>query len=272
MEALEGSAWSASMKQTEGGFDLLWTIPPDSDEKQVRTALSVAVDILALPGSTLDSLRFEPKNNENWLEKSYEGFQPFSLGSFFIYGAHHRGAVDVPAAARSLEIDAATAFGSGEHGTTAGCLLALEALKEKGFAPESILDMGTGSGILAIAAKKFWPHSAVMAVDNDPESIAVTDRHAAQNETPMQTLASEGFAERAVHDKGPYDLVIANILAGPLIEMADDLAKACGGFLILSGLLIEQQNKIMDAYTAQGMRLVTAAHRGEWAILTLAKN
>lgn len=272
--ALDDLALSSSFKYDDVQWECLWTLEDAPDVNDLRARLLLARDIHGLPAIDLDSLTSEPLPDTNWLEVSYQGFQPFSVGPFFIYGSHHRDHVEKPLDALTLEIDAATAFGSGEHGTTAGCLLAMEELRTQGFSPQSFLDMGTGSGILAIAAAKLWPQSTGIAVDNDPECIIVTQRHKQFNGVPdakINAYVSEGFIDNRVQDGAPYNLVIANILASPLIAMAGDLAKATArnGYLILSGLLQTQQDDVMAAYTAQGMTLVRAAARDEWAILTL---
>lgn len=272
--ALDDLALSSSFRQDGNSWHCLWTTEERPDTADIRARFALSADIHGLPAIDLSSLTSEPLPDVNWLEISYAGFQPFTLGPFFIYGSHSRDTVTIPPGTIALEIDAATAFGSGEHGTTAGCLLAMDRLREQGFIPQTCLDMGTGSGILAIAAAKLWPDLKVRAVDNDPECIVVTNRHRDFNAVPpgqLDSFVSEGFADPRVQRHAPYDLVIANILAAPLIAMAADLAAATAqsGYLILSGLLIEQQDEVMAAYAAQNMTLVEATARDEWAILTL---
>lgn len=210
----------------------------------------------------------------NWLEQSYKALPAFSVGDFYIYGSHHDGSV--PDGQTGLLIDAATAFGSGEHGTTAGCLEALLKLRDAGVTPRGVLDVGTGSGILAIAARKLWdvPH---VATDNDPEAVRVAAVHARANglaEDAIRFICAEGFDDPAVAAPGPYDLVIANILAAPLKEMAADLcaATAPGGTIILSGILAAAQaDEVQAAYEAQGVAAQDRLIRGEWATLILRK-
>lgn len=206
----------------------------------------------------------------NWLAHSYRQFQPFSIGAFFIYGSHYDGAL--PPDKMPLQIDAATAFGSGEHGTTAGCLRALLSLKGEGFAPRTVLDMGTGSGILAIAARRLWD-VPVLATDIDEESVIVAARHAQMNGIDdMTCLAGDGFAVPQVRDGAPYDLIIANILAGPLIAMAADLCAVLRGKVVLSGMLEEQADEVRSAYEARGCRLVSAFPQAPWTTLLLEKS
>jgi ribosomal protein L11 methyltransferase len=199
-------------------------------------------------------------------------FPPQILGGFYIYGSHSKNAAGpelIP-----LNIDAATAFGSGEHETTKGCLLLLEGLKNTaGFAPRRGLDMGCGSGILAIAMKKLWPDMAVLAVDIDPESVRVTARHAVMNQTPLKTEAGDGYDAPSVTADGPHDLIAANILAGPLVEMAPALARhlAPGGYAILSGLLARQRQDVNAAHAALGLSPRAELVLGDWAALLFQK-
>lgn len=211
-----------------------------------------------------DKWRVEKVADVNWLAHSYKQFEPFTVGEFFIHGSHYEG--QPPPGSIPLQIDAATAFGSGEHGTTAGCLRAMLALQEAGIHPRRILDMGTGSGILAVAAAKLWS-VPVLAVDIDPESVIVAARHAAANGTgtAITAVQGDGFAAPAVAERGLYDLILANILAGPLIVMAPDLAEymAPGGHFILSGLLDEQEDDVAGAYRGFGT-LVASYVQEHW--------
>ncbi|MCC7305236.1 MAG: 50S ribosomal protein L11 methyltransferase [Alphaproteobacteria bacterium] len=209
----------------------------------------------------------------DWLAQSYRQFPPFEVGPFFVYGSHHK---DPPPEDKiALQIDAATAFGSGEHGTTKGCLLAMTELKEAGVCPWNVLDMGTGSGILAIAAWRLWK-TPVLAVDNDEEAVRVTARHAALNQVPLNDTGmicetADGFRGTLVQQKRPFDLVIANILAGPLKEMAADLAAVCddNGYVILSGILTTQAQEVLDAYAKLGLQPRKRTDIGEWSTLVL---
>lgn len=226
-----------------------------------------------LPVFDPDGWSVAPVPDRNWLEHSYSQFPPFSVGPFFIHGSHYDGAV--PEGQMGLQIDAATAFGSGEHGTTKGCLQAMLALKAKGVCPWNVLDMGTGSGILAVGAWTLW-HTPVLAVDNDPEAVRVADIHRAVNHisnTPSAMICAEGdgFDTALVQKRKPFDLIIANILAGPLVDMAEALA-ACtdeNGFVILSGLLREQADRVLQAYDAHGLRECERFDIGEWSTLVL---
>lgn len=216
---------------------------------------------------------FETIPDTDWLAASYRQFPAFSVGPFFIYGSHHDGAV--PGDAIGLQIDAATAFGSGEHGTTKGCLLAMLDLEEAGICPWNVLDMGTGSGILGIAAWKLWK-TPVLAVDNDEEAVRVACRHREINkvpagETDMTCKTGDGFAAKSVQEKKPFDLVIANILAAVLKDMAADLKAVsdANGYVILSGILQKQAQDVLDAYEPLGFALRRRHDVNEWSTLVL---
>ncbi|MFA5593072.1 MAG: 50S ribosomal protein L11 methyltransferase [Micavibrio sp.] len=215
----------------------------------------------------------ELDENRDWLAESYHALPPFSVGPFFIYGSHYAG--PLPDGEIPLMIEAATAFGSGEHGTTSRCLLAIDHVKKSGFTPKNILDMGCGSGILAIGAAKLWPDIPIEAADNDPECVRVTLRHIEANKAATITAyQSEGYeAQSPVWNNAPFDFIIANILAAPLIDMAQSQAKALadGGYLILSGMLQEQAARVEAAYAAQGLVLEAGFPGDEWMTLLLVK-
>lgn len=210
----------------------------------------------------------------DWLQEVHKNFPPVTIGRFFIYGSHYEG--EIPQGLTGLKIDAATAFGSGEHETTKGCILALEYLHEQGYNFSNALDMGCGSGILAIAAAKLWHNIVFAAVDIDPESVVVTNRHAYLNgvDDRIHTEAGNGYYAPIVDKCAPYDLVTSNILSGPLVEMAPQLAAVLksGGFVILSGLLTRQKEDVVAAHAAFGLKLIEAKEIGEWQALIMQKN
>lgn len=222
------------------------------------------------------NIQFNPEisefdENKDWLAESYRAFPPFSVGPFFIYGSHYK--EKIPEDQTGLQIDAATAFGSGEHATTKGCLLAMLELKEQGACPWNILDMGTGSGILAIAAHKLWK-TPVLAVDNDAEAVRVAGHHAQINKIPAGKTdytgaTGDGFATPDVQTRKPFDLVIANILAVTLKEMVQDLTSVIddNGYVILSGILQHQAEEVLQAYKHFALR--KRYDIGEWTSLLL---
>jgi ribosomal protein L11 methyltransferase len=179
-----------------------------------------------------------------------------------------------PAGSVTIEINAATAFGSGEHETTTGCLLTLDTLAKQGRLFRKPLDMGCGSGILAIAIAKTWG-IPVAAVDNDPESVRVTANNAILNQCAglITAYCSEGFSSPDIHTAAPFDLIVANILAAPLMAMAESLSNCLAphGLVILSGLLTRHRQDILHAYAAQGIRLVSDRTINDWEALLLTK-
>lgn len=208
---------------------------------------------------------------EGWLARSYESFPAQEVGKrFVVRGSHLKG----PGVAGriTLTLDAGVAFGSGEHGSTRGCLRALEKIAHR--RPRRILDLGTGSGILAMAAAKLL-RRPVLATDIDPWSVRVTARNAADNGVGGLVTArlADGWDNPALTAGAPYDLVFANILARPLCAMARHLAAslAPGGTAILAGLLNSQANLVLSAHRRLGMRLDFALREGNWTTLVLRR-
>ena len=277
-ELFDSSGFSA--KRLENHHKADWTLEWICEAKPSLDDAKAALDIVLKANSLeISSPTFEliETPDIDWLSHCYQQFPAFSVGPFFIYGSHHNLDTDgaIPDDAYTLQIDAATAFGSGEHGTTAGCLEAMTWLKDQGMCPWHVLDMGTGSGILAIAAWKLWK-TPVLAVDNDAEAVRVTEKHRILNGVPdgkMNILSAvgDGFAAEIVQQRKPYELVIANILAGPLIEMAEDLASVVddAGRVILSGILNEQADKVQAAYEAQNMRVLKTFNINGWTSFIL---
>lgn len=255
-ESTDGDNWSVALT-TYGA--------PDHNE--ILQSLGDFTALLAENG-----IQTEKLPEKDWLRHVHENFPPVTIGPFFVYGSHYEGML--PTDLQPLKIDAATAFGSGEHETTKGCLLALVDL-QKNVTFKNVLDMGCGSGILAIAAKKLWPETRTTAVDIDPESITVTRRHAEMNDIDgMETEAGDGYNTALSKKNAPYDLIIANILAGPLVDMAPDLDAqlAPGGFAVLSGLLARQESDVTAAHIARGLELHQSYAINEWRALVFKKS
>jgi ribosomal protein L11 methyltransferase len=281
---LEDVAYSSSyfIQKTDHGkiWVLQWITPELLTEEELLSRLLVLAksnDMNESQSAVLhkDHIRFDASllPQVNWLEESYRALPPIDVAGFFIYGSHFDG--DLPAQKCCMQIEAATAFGSGEHGTTAGCLQALRDLKDGDVSPENVLDMGTGSGILAIAAHHLWPVK-IVAVDIDPEAIRVTKRHLADNDMLSDDFicdVGEDASAPVIVEHGPFDLVIANILAEPLRTLAAGLCSqtASGGHVILSGMLIEQADSVLESYTKHGARLEKRYDIGEWSTLLLRK-
>lgn len=274
--AFDGLCVADSAKRIDNDDDNPWLLEWFFDEKPSVVALR---DYAAFRNESaaakidFDALIIDKVPEKNWLDEVYRQLQPFSVGPFFIYGSHYKGGV--PNGQIGLLIDAARAFGSGDHGTTKGCLQAMLELKAKGICPWNVLDMGTGSGILAIAAWKLW-QTPILAVDNDPESIKVAQKYQALNgvsdkKGAMTCVLGDGFASADTLAKKPYDLIIANILAGPLIEMVDEAKAVCdtGGYILLSGTLVTQADDVRSAYQARGFTLRKQIDIGKWSTLVM---
>jgi ribosomal protein L11 methyltransferase len=220
----------------------------------------------------------ERLGEEDWVTLSQQGLEPIRAGSFFVHTPQHRS--EVPEGAVALEIDAGRAFGTGHHETTTGCLIALDRMKEKGQSLANLLDLGTGTGLLAFAALKLWPEAKAAASDIDPVSIEVTAENAAINHVPLgsgpgelELVVAPGMEHERLQTRAPYDLIIANILAGPLIELASSVAGALaeGGSLMLAGLLDTQADQVEAAYAAEGLEPLCRVQRGDWPILVMRK-
>ena len=221
-------------------------------------------------GSDALGLQFDQEDleDQDWVALSLEGLKPVRAGRFFVHGAHDT--ARIPAGAVSVEIEAGQAFGTGHHGTTAGCLEALEALlRRRSF--QNMFDMGTGTGLLAIALAKAC-HQPVLASDIDAVSVKVASENAALNRVAnwLQIVEADGMHHPAIRDNAPFDLIVANILAGPLMQMAGEIGGqlAAGGSLILSGILDEQADRVVAAYIARGLKLQRSASREGWTTLT----
>jgi len=220
----------------------------------------------------------EKLGEEDWVTLSQQGLDPIRAGRFFVHTPAHRG--EAPAGMVALEIDAGRAFGTGQHETTTGCLIALDAIKAAGAPIRNLADIGTGTGLLAFAALRLWPAARAIASDVDPVAIAVAADNAAVNRIAVgrapgqvELAVAAGMDHRRLQARTPYDLVIANILAGPLIGLAPALAAslAAGGRLILAGLLGHQAEAVAAAYRREGMRMAARIDRGDWPTLAMRK-
>ena len=253
-----------------------WSVFEEDDDETrgyIEVLFADRIDeagFLSWTGLDADGLepRFMPLPEEDWIAMSLEGLPSIEAGRFLVYGSHTKD--DLEPHHLGLEIEAGPAFGTGHHGTTLGCLKAMDALEADGLQPATILDLGTGTALLAIAARKLWPTARILATDIDPVSVDETLINAEKNNTQFEAETADGF-DHAVFEGRTFDLVIANILAGPLIALAPDVVKRLnkGGQVVLSGLLEEQAEKVTAAYVAQGMTLKEQGVIEGWGTLVL---
>ncbi len=233
--------------------------------------------VAALFAGDAPRLRVEKLPDSDWVTESQQGVAPIRAGRFFVRTPEH------PAEPGTVDfvIPASQAFGTGQHATTAGCLAMLDRMKREGVMARNLADIGTGTGLLAFAALQLWPHARATASDIDPICAAVVAENAKRNAIAcgagpgaLTMTIADGTNDPLLRARGPYDLLLANILAGPLIELAPSFADALapGGNLLLAGLLETQENRVRRAYRAQGLRLARRLVRGDWSILWLRKS
>ncbi|MBB3772476.1 ribosomal protein L11 methyltransferase [Angulomicrobium tetraedrale] len=248
----EGSGWAVEVYFGE---------EPDEDMVRELVAIVSPAAAAAAAFSTLD--------RKDWVAASLEGLAPVAVGPFIVHGSHDRGAVGPNRI--GIEIEAALAFGTGHHGTTKGCLAAIVAFGKK-RRPAHTLDIGTGTGVLAMAAARLF-HEPVVASDIDRVAVATARVNAQANHAaaPIHFLHAPGLSNGVFRRRGPYDLVLANILLAPLKLIARPLARlvAPGGTVVLSGLLPSHANAALAAYRAQGLYLVRRRTIEGWVTLEL---
>ncbi|MBI1209487.1 MAG: methyltransferase [Azospirillum sp.] len=243
------------------------------DLSRLTTRIAVLAAALGLPEPPLS---VEPLPALDWVTRSYQGFPPLRAGRFFLRGSHVT--EPSPASAWVLTIDAATAFGTGEHGSTRGCLLAIDRLTRLGRrglpGRRGALDMGCGSGVLALAVARAW-HRPAIAVDLDPEAVRVTRTNAVLNRLDrlIRTGGGDGYHAAVLRRSGRFPLILSNILARPLARMAPALAArlAPGGYAVLAGLLRRQESLVLRAHRRHGLFLVRRIEIGEWTTLVLRR-
>ncbi|KPF76503.1 hypothetical protein IP88_06470 [alpha proteobacterium AAP81b] len=214
----------------------------------------------------------------DWTTLSQRGLEPVRAGRFLVHTAAHTAAVRP--GDRAIRIEAGLAFGTGQHATTLGCLHALDRLGKRRARPARIADLGTGTGVLAIAALKRWPGAAAVASDIDPVAIGVAEGNARANRTRagraagrLELVTAPGLGHPRLKARAPYDLVLANILAPPLIALARELAHATspGGTVVLAGLLSGQARRVRAAYRRHGLVPMATLGRAEWPCLVLKR-
>jgi ribosomal protein L11 methyltransferase len=224
-------------------------------------------------GIDLPPYQAEIISSDDWLTENVIKFAPVETGDFLVYGVHEKN-VDTHGKI-GVKVYAATAFGS-EHQTTKGCLQAISDISRLAAAkPQKVLDVGTGSGILAIAAAKIWPATHIVAVDIDSESVLVATQNAVDNgvEKQINVALSDGYQAELVQKNAPYDVILANILARPLIAMASDMATSLkkGGFAVISGFIEDQVEWVLDAHEKYGLHLKKMYREDGWCAALLEK-
>jgi len=238
----------------------------DVDRAVVAARLALATASL---GMTTPESAWSEVPDADWLTITRQSFAAIRAGRYHVHG-HHLAAAS---GAIDIRLDAGRAFGSGEHETTRGCLLALDWLARR-HRPRRALDLGCGSGLLAIAIAKTWPAS-VIAADIDPIAVAVARDNARRNRvaTVITAIASDGYRAAALRRRAPFDLIAANILARPLVAMAPALARALapGGVAVLSGLLASQERAVLQAHRRHGLALRRRFAIGAWRTLVIGK-
>lgn len=266
LEDLEPEPYGVGAFEIEDGSGL-WEVgayffdPPDEVALALLAAVHAARDFSVSELPEID-----------WVAKVRRELHPVEAGRFFVYGAHD--ADKVPEGRVALLIEAAVAFGTGHHATTLGCLKALDRLATEGFVGRNVADIGCGTAVLAMAAASIWP-GTVLASDIDVVAVEVAAANAEANGLGDRLICVEaaGFDNPVITARAPFDLVFANILKGPLVELAPDMGAnvAEGGYVILSGILNQQADDVVAAYEAQGFGVTGRDELGDWTTLVLRK-
>ena len=267
--ALEADGFPVAVFETDEE-KAVWTVSVYCGEEG-RQRVRETIDAVAAASGTQADISEEVLADENWVEKTLQDLAPVRAERFVVHGSHDRDTVR--AHEHGILIDAAMAFGTGHHGTTAGCLYMLhQVMKQQRYV--NALDLGTGTGVLAIAIAKA-AHIPVLATDIDPVATGIALENARLNgvSAEVSAVTASGFHHREIAARKPYDLIVANILAGPLQAMARDFARhlAADGTAILSGLLPHQKARIVAAYRAQGLHLLSVHYQDGWMTLEFCR-
>jgi ribosomal protein L11 methyltransferase len=260
----EGQAAIAAFERPDGRWDITVHFAEAPDETSIRELVGIAAG-----NDVAQAITFDIVEAKDWVKATLEELVPVRAGRFIVHGSHDR--AKVPPNKLGIEIEAALAFGTGHHGTTRGCLLLLDEVL-KAHHPRRMLDLGTGTGVLAIAAAKAQ-HRRVLASDIDPLSVKVAADNARLNEVGnlVETIHATGLSAPQFARRGPFDLVLANILANPLRHMATPMTQHLAGsaLVILSGLLPHQAQGVIAAYRARGLVLKRHLQIEGWSSLLL---
>ncbi|MGB7244304.1 MAG: 50S ribosomal protein L11 methyltransferase [Sulfitobacter sp.] len=267
MEGMSPEPTGVGVFEVEDGSGL-WEVGAYFTQEPDQTALLLLSTAMEASPFVVSEL---PETD--WVAHVRRELAPVEAGRFFVYGSHD--ADKVPDGCAPLLIEAAMAFGTGHHGTTLGCLRALDQLIEQGFVGQSVADIGCGTAVLAMAAARVWPQ-VVLASDIDEVAVDVAVANVRANglEGQVECVEAAGFDHPALQAKAPYDLIFANILKGPLIALAPDLANhlGAGGYAILSGILNEQADEVIAVYLQNGFNIVHQGQIVDWTTLTLQKS
>lgn len=262
----EGQAAIAAFEGAGGRWSITVHFAEPPDESSIRELVG-----LAAGDDVAQAITFDTVEAKDWVKATLEELVPVRAGRFVVHGHHDRS--KVPPNKLGIEIEAALAFGTGHHGTTRGCLLLLDEVL-KAYRPRRVLDLGTGTGVLGIAAAKALQIN-VLASDIDPLSVRVAAENARLNGTGdlVETIRATGFSAPQFAERGPFDLVLANILANPLRQMATPMARhlAPSALVILSGLLPHQASGVVAAYRARGLVLIRNLRIEGWSSLLMRK-
>jgi ribosomal protein L11 methyltransferase len=262
----EGQAAIAAFESPDGRWDITVHFAEPPDESSIRELVG-----LAAGDDVAQDIRFDTVEAKDWVKATLEELFPVRAGRFIVHGHHDRSRI--PPNKLGIEIEAALAFGTGHHGTTRGCLLLLDSVL-KAYLPRRVLDLGTGTGVLAIAAARAL-QIKVLASDIDPLSVRVAHDNARLNRTGdlVETIQATGFSAPQFAERGPFDLVLANILANPLRQMATAMARhlAPSALVILSGLLPHQAQAVIAAYRSRGLVLKRHIQIEGWSSLLMRK-
>ncbi|MGJ8556555.1 MAG: 50S ribosomal protein L11 methyltransferase [Sulfitobacter geojensis] len=266
MERLTPEPTGVGVFEMEDGSGL-WEVGGYFEDVPDETALAVLSAAMGAKPFVVSQL---PETD--WVAHVRRELAPVEAGRFFVYGSHD--ADKVPDDCEPLLIEAAMAFGTGHHGTTLGCLRALDRLATDGFAGKNVVDVGCGTAVLAMAAARIWPET-VLASDIDEVAVEVAQANVTANglDGRVECVEAAGFDHTQLAAAAPFDLVFANILKGPLIALAPDMAAALqpGGYAILSGILNEQADEVIEVYARSGVNLMHRESIVDWTTLTLQK-
>ena len=255
-----------------GGFELedgsgLWEVGAYFSEKPDDISLALLAAVFQA-----EEFKISELPQIDWVSKVQRSLKPVVAGRFFVYGSHDSD--KVPPDCEPLLIEASMAFGTGHHGTTKGCLLALEQLITDGFKAKNVIDVGCGTAVLAMAAARIFSANVIASdIDSVAHSVAKMNILANGLDRNIQCFEASGFAHEQIKTKNPFDLIFANILLAPLLAIATDISKysLSGGYVVLSGILSEQAELVVNKYTGVGFSLSNQIEIGEWVTIIFRK-